>query len=481
MRALPLALATSLLLAACGSDNNNDDNNQPTPTPEETGRLTIQLTLPQAPDPMANVERFYAALLDGETVVAEQTFSVEESVQLLGLQPGTDLTFVLEGLDASDAVVSRGVTLPFDLAEENGQSARMYFAQTDVFSQISGSPSTRVGAAVVELDDGRVLIAGGEVDGSVVATAELYDPTTDTVTALPDMNNAHADTPAVIIDDNVVLVAAGRGTGGTATGEADVFVYDPTNATGTWETVPALATARTDAGIIGLGAGHAVVAGGFDGASNALDTVEVFEWDGGAGAWTVGPVLSVERAAPAAFRGAEGVAFIAGGFTGGNGANAYAQTTDRYTWNAGGGTIDAAADISSKRGYCGVVRLEDGSVLLAGGREGNSDTVTATTERIVINGGALSSNGGQNLPSPRANPGGGVMGDGRVLVLGGTSGTLPGAPVDDTLLYDPSSGGFSPLGTSPGTTSGGRAVALPDGTTLVSSDAGVYRYNPPAP
>lgn len=468
-----------VLLAASACGGGGGDDPQPTPTPEETGRFTVQLLLAAAPDPLQNLDLYRAIVLDanGDEIFNED-FSRDETVQVLGLQPQADVTFVLQGIQGSNTVVSAGNTLPFDLTETFGTTVGLYFAQIDTFSDINGTPEVRDQPAVVTLSDGKALIAGGRVGGVATTSAEIYDPVTDTTTATPAMNAPHAAATAVLIDTNVVLVAGGVDDAENPTSAAEVFVYDPGTSTGTWETVPALTTARTDAGIVGLGSGHGLVAGGFDGGGNPLNTTEVFEWDGANGAWIPGPVLTVERGAPAAFAGAAGQAFIAGGYTGGGGANAYTDTVDFYAYAGGGGTINSGGSISSRRGYMGVTRLADGSVLLLGGREGNMDTTVATTERLMINGNQVTSAGGNDLPSARTHASGGVLADGRVLILGGLSGALPGTVIDDALVYDPGTGNFASFGPSPGPTVGGAVVPLADGTSLVVVDDRVTRYNP---
>ena len=73
----------------------------------------------------------------------------------------------------------------------------------------------RSGPTATTLEDGSVLVAGGvdldcEECGSD-ATAEVYDPATDTWTPTPPMNFSHAGHTATCLKDGAVLVA-GSGT-----------------------------------------------------------------------------------------------------------------------------------------------------------------------------------------------------------------------------------------------------------------------------
>jgi hypothetical protein len=78
------------------------------------------------------------------------------------------------------------------------------------------------------LADGKVLVAGGMLDnaGTATATAELFDPTTQMFTATKGtLATARDFHTATVLNDGTVLVTGGdNGTGTLATAE----VYDPT-------------------------------------------------------------------------------------------------------------------------------------------------------------------------------------------------------------------------------------------------------------
>src|SRR5262249_48717826 len=61
------------------------------------------------------------------------------------------------------------------------------------------------------LQDGRVLVAGGVIDGSayVTNTAEIYDPATNAWSATGSMNVARGFHSAVLLPDGKVLVTGG--------------------------------------------------------------------------------------------------------------------------------------------------------------------------------------------------------------------------------------------------------------------------------
>lgn len=73
----------------------------------------------------------------------------------------------------------------------------------------------RIGLQAVTLVDGRVLVAGGAVrdqrtSGELVSSAELYDPSTDRWSAVGDLLEPRKDGLAVVLQDGSVLVLGGN-------------------------------------------------------------------------------------------------------------------------------------------------------------------------------------------------------------------------------------------------------------------------------
>src|SRR5262249_60316895 len=99
-----------------------------------------------------------------------------------------------------------------------------------------------MGLGSARLGDGRVLITGGSNGNVPVSTSDLFDPTTNTVSAGPVMTSPRVGHSATSLLDGRVLVAGGNN------GSADLAsaeVFDP--ATGGFAAVPAsLAAPRGD-------------------------------------------------------------------------------------------------------------------------------------------------------------------------------------------------------------------------------------------
>ncbi|MBN2196751.1 MAG: hypothetical protein JW751_28350 [Polyangiaceae bacterium] len=78
------------------------------------------------------------------------------------------------------------------------------------------------------LEDGRVLVAGGELGSRPLATAELYDPETGTWTGTGALATARTLFGSVELEDHRILVAGGWGPSGRL---ASAELYDPSTGT----------------------------------------------------------------------------------------------------------------------------------------------------------------------------------------------------------------------------------------------------------
>jgi hypothetical protein len=94
--------------------------------------------------------------------------------------------------------------------DSSGAAAELYDPATGIFRATGSTETTSHGPSATLLPDGRVLIVGGG------ASAELYDPQTGTFGATGSMVLARYGTSAVLLQDGRVLVVGGEITGGAS-------------------------------------------------------------------------------------------------------------------------------------------------------------------------------------------------------------------------------------------------------------------------
>jgi hypothetical protein len=89
-------------------------------------------------------------------------------------------------------------------------SAELYDPTTGTFTPTGSMTTTRVGHTATLLNNGTVLLAGGQdVNGDAYSSAELYDPTTGTFTAIGSMTTTHGNQTATLLNNGTVLVTGG--------------------------------------------------------------------------------------------------------------------------------------------------------------------------------------------------------------------------------------------------------------------------------
>jgi hypothetical protein len=237
------------------------------------------------------------------------------------------------------------------------------FASTEIWSPSTGTFSagpTMSGArffhAAVDLEDGRVLVAGGFASGSALKSAEILD--SGSWTSAGDMAARRHNFPAVRMADGRVLVV-----GGSAGPEGDFAtlstceVFDPS--AGTFSAAASLPGPRSGAGSVLLGDGSVLVVGGHDG-TGPLD--DALLYDPGSNAWSSAGTRSGAGPCTATLLD-DGRVLVAGGtVVPGGDASTAADLYDPAT-----GTFTALDPMITGRANHTANLLEDGSVLLAGG------------------------------------------------------------------------------------------------------------------
>jgi len=192
----------------------------------------------------------------------------------------------------------------------NGSSpldtAEIYNPATGSWSSAGTTATGHVFATASLLPSGQVLVAGGSVTGCCdgVTGADLYTPSTGTWQAAANMNVQREEAAAVVLPNGTVLMTGGY-MGDTATPYlASTEIYQPS--TNTWTLGPSMNDGRSLQTATVLPDGQVLVAGGYDGTS--LATAELY-----AAGTTSTPAPAVTGVSPSSGPAAGGTAVTVSG------------------------------------------------------------------------------------------------------------------------------------------------------------------------
>ena len=350
------------------------------------------------------------------------------------------------------------------------------------FDRTGSMTSSRTGHTATLLSNGQVLIAGGALyrqqqfgAAVVLASVEVYDSAAGTFHAAASMTNARRSHTATLLSDDRVLIVGGYGEGGAALASAELFDL----ATATFRPTGSLMAARGGHTTILLPTGAVLVIGGYgtraypdvapaelyDPATGTFKPAGTYVGRGGcdfcapsvllhdgtvlfpaqnpaqlydpvSDSFSPSGAMSMELSAAATLT--NGDVLFAGGEPLGRSANA-----DLY--NPATHTFVRTADMTSRRVWHTLSSLPDGTVLAAGGETDSCSAnacffagSVATAELYNPSAGAFVSTG--NMAIARGSHTATLLGDGRVLIAGGTSyGGIGifGGTLDSAELYTP--------------------------------------------
>ncbi|MCY3764466.1 MAG: hypothetical protein OXH06_03440 [Gemmatimonadetes bacterium] len=104
---------------------------------------------------------------------------------------------------------------------------------TGRFTPLPGAIARRGGHTATLLRNGRILIIGGGIPGSLAKAAEIYDPKSNGFSEIGELHNERWGHKAVLLRDGTVLVVGGsKGDPSSPEPVTEAELYDP--ATGTF-------------------------------------------------------------------------------------------------------------------------------------------------------------------------------------------------------------------------------------------------------
>jgi Galactose oxidase, central domain len=211
--------------------------------------------------------------------------------------------------DGRVLAIGGAVEVPKEVA--SGATVDVFDPTTGKFSRTGSMKTGRDSFTATRLRDGRVLVAGGEWgtqdDGSAYASAEIYDPATGKWSRTGSMTTPRYDAAAILLDNGRVLVTGGQDDDPDTLSSAEL--YDPT--TGKFTKTGSMSIARSQQTAALLGDGRVLIAGGST-TDAPTDTAEIY--DPSLGTFSQTGSMTVARWIPSAVTLPDGSVLVIGGF-----------------------------------------------------------------------------------------------------------------------------------------------------------------------
>jgi hypothetical protein len=360
------------------------------------------------------------------------------------------------------------LVLPLLLLGVVGHGTIALAQSAGTFTAIGNMTTVRVVHTATLLLSGKVLIAGGTDYNFTIGTAELYDPSTGAFTATGRMTTPRALHTATLLANGKVLISGGGQTlvqGGPGSLLSSAEIYDP--ATETFSPAGNMSVARQSHTATLLANGKVLIAGGTFWAA----PIELY--DPSTGTFTTAATTLPLGIAPggggAATLLADGTVFFTTlpyGSLGGGVVYSPASDTFSYRGDQGSGLYSHYA----------VSLLLDGKVLMSGGSDFPPDigSILAGAQLYDPSSGGFGRTG--NMTTCRFYHTSTLLPDGAALIAGGfttaSDGICPSADLTANLasaeVYEPAAGAFTATGDMSTARSFHTATLLNDGSVLIA-------------
>lgn len=344
-----------------------------------------------------------------------------------------------------------GLPPPAAVVMQDRDAGYDFFFDTEPAPAIDAMTRRRTGHSATRLNDGRVLLLGGDASGEATSDAEVFDPTSESFEHVPSMPKPRTLHHASAMPDGRVFVVGGKDRQWDAAQGA--LLFDPVS--GASESVPGLGKFFRIDVVEPLEDGRVLVVGPGN-ESAALGAV----YDPGTGAFVSSESPIEGRDGGTATYLADGTVLLLGGV-----GDYYADASiDAEVFDPGSGASTVAEPPIHLRSMHTATLLHDGTVLIAGGSTGLAVLASATIfdpESRTF--GAVGS-----LTGPRSGHTATLLQDGRVLLAGGHSGIDPFDSEASAEIYDPLGQRFVRTGAMVQGRSGHSATLLDDGRVLIA-------------
>ena len=317
------------------------------------------------------------------------------------------------------------------------------------------------------LPSGQVLVTGGAAGGTL-ASAELYDPASNSWKAAGSLTIPRSNHTATLLPSGQVLGTGGFGEGGTL---ASAELYDPDS--NLWRSAGSMVNVRRSHTATLLPSGRVLITGGWSGIAT-LASAELY--DPASDMWSAARSMTAARYNHTATLLPSGQVLVTGGFgEGGTLASAELYDPASNTWRA-------AAALAAVRAIHTATLLPSGKVLVAGG-EGTpfaqAPPPTFASAELYDPGGNRWSSAGF-MATSRGLHTATLLPSGQVLVAGGahTEGLAFPNPIASAELYDPASNTWSTAESMATARASHTATLLASGMVLAAGGFGLQTPNP---
>jgi N-acetylneuraminic acid mutarotase len=339
-------------------------------------------------------------------------------------------------------------------------SAFSLAAGSGTWTSIASLHNARESHTATLLSNGNVVVAGGQGSGNVIASTEVYSPTTGAWTTSGSLNTARASAGAVLLSSGYVIVAGGCISsclgGNTATSE----LYNSVN--GSWSYTGSMITARVYFGMVLLSSGKVLAMGGCtgqnsNGCTGVTASAEVY--DPSSGTWSATGSMKAARGALTATLLQSGKVLVAGGINGAGNPIKSAELYDPST-----GKFSYTGSLSTARDEHTATLLANGNVMVTGGE--NTSSISTTKCELYNPSTKVWSSGG-NLSTARQEHTAVLLANGNILVSGGNKVTASTTTVlSSAELYNATTGVWSKTGSMHSARVGQSSTLLQSGVVL---------------